>query len=867
MSNRVFQFKHVLLLLSVVTISASASALLFACASPSQDSLDSAVGNPSRAATGNPVPTFSLEHGTVVAADGTLRAFERTVTETGIVIDQEISPPQASGATVAEDGGDVIIYDDLPEVKATATAVAVAHSQIDGHFTYLRRAPSSLDEVILDSDIIARVELVSVDTSAEEFALEDGYSGTAGYLEFRYRVLEHLKGSGPREVTIKEQVNINSHLLDLSGAMMVAEWHLSDRDAGWEDREALIFIKSYPLSGASGATSDSEGLRHSFSGVRGHPTYIDRSDIYNVLNHRKAWLPSSHAAGGASGASGSSDEIQYLTDVASEESSGASGASASGDSLSFSHIKRRIATIAAHPYNNDRYRGCLRAQLFFDEQARTGHYPADTYEMEIDSGLSKGYAVIYGGNNSYDDSWEKENWESALGTYLDPKDYYGKYWARGRDAGLFMYQIVDDPDNDPTTGYTEQLVTLRPLPRGIYKFFFFAQPARWVACDYNPEWGEENLEVILTVTTPAGVLHEAFFDPGDNGGQTIGFDVDTDVGVLKPAAIEGTSASIDNLAWEHGQIQMKTSNSVKLSGHVMDFIDLQGEAFLTLSFDDAASESRPGLERRFWDMQDAPWKSGDLLMLRIRERDSKKDADAVPQKNPNVSTITPTPTHTSTPTYTPTATATYEPEPTDTPTPTATPTATETPTPTNTPTPTPTDTEVSEPEPEPTDTPTPTSTATATNTPTPTVTATETPTEVSEPDPTDTPTNTPTVTATETPTEVSESEPEPTDTPTPTATATAILEPEPTDTPTPTSTATDTPELEPTDTPTPTNTPTATNTPTPTSTATPTPTPTATPESDDGGQGGGGAVSGQARRFRHIDSTPDGLHTISMILL
>ena len=234
-------------------------------------------------------------------------------------------------------------------------------------------------------------------------------------------------------------------------------------------------------------------------------------------------------------------------------------------------------------------------------------------------------------------------------------------------------------------------------------------------------------------------------------------------------------------------------------------------------------------------------------------------------------TSTPTPTHTSTPTLTPTSTATaiLEPEPTDTPTNTPTPTATATNTPTPTATETlklkttntltPTATATDTPTPTPTNTPTPTATATATETPTntptptPTVTPTATATDIPELEPTDTPTPTPT--ATETPTEVSELEPEPTDTPTPTATATHTSTP----TLTPTATATNTP--------TPTNTPTATNTPTPTSTATPTPSPTATPESDDDGQGGGGAVSGQARRLRHIDSTPDGLHIVSMILL
>ena len=164
---------------------------------------------------------------------------------------------------------------------------------------------------------------------------------------------------------------------------------------------------------------------------------------------------------------------------------------------------------------------------------------------------------------------------------------------------------------------------------------------------------------------------------------------------------------------------------------------------------------------------------------------------------------------------------------TPTPTPTATATSTSTPTPSPTVTPTGTPTPTPAPELEPTDTPTPTPTLTATSTPTP------------ELDPTDTPTPTPTDT--------------PTSTPTPTATATDIPESEPTDTPT--STATATTEMEPTDTPTPTATPSPTATPT----NTPTSTPTATPESGDDDQGGGGAVSGQARRLRHIDSTLDGL--------
>ena len=88
---------------------------------------------------------------------------------------------------------------------------------------------------------------------------------------------------------------------------------------------------------------------------------------------------------------------------------------------------------------------------------------------------------------------------------------------------------------------------------------------------------------------------------------------------------------------------MSTSESIDLSDYIMDFINLEGKAFLTLGFDDATSEIYLGIERRIWDVPEQPWQSGDLLMIRIRERDSKDDSDAVAQSNPNVPTDTPTP--------------------------------------------------------------------------------------------------------------------------------------------------------------------------------------------------------------------------------
>ena len=705
------------------------------------------------------------------------------------------------------------------------------------HETELLMANPKLEHVVLDAEIIARARLISIIPSTWEN--NSGYLADPGHypvLLLRFEPIEFLRGSGGEELTVLVIDDLWKTYPTRMLALERAEsWANIGHDDRWDDREALVLLRNFGNDWWNNTAVNAHlpaGPLYEFAGDGG----TDRDEYAIVESGTSAWLPAS-TPGGATGASDSA-ETSYLTDYASTSVSGASGQSAPLSLAGMREMIREIDGLLAKGDGSFDYEECIARMYLWEANEAAGYIaPFHSANVELESGLPAG-SLVDG------EAWVSGGW-----------DGYGKYWSTGRDKDLFLYE-AQDPDNDPLNGYYQNVPTTRPIPEGEYRVFLNLQPLSWQPCNFYPNEAHERLEYVITVTAPAGVLHEAFFDPGDNGGQTVGFDGDNDVGVLKPALIEGRSASIDNLAWEHGQIQMKTSSSIKLSDHVMDFIDLQGEAFLTLSFDDAASESRPGLERRFWDMQDAPWKSGDLLMIRIRERDSKKDVDAVPQKNPNVSTITPTPTTTATPTATetlelkptdtptptptstPTATVILEPEPTDTPT--ATPTATETPTPTNTPTPTATSTPTPTPELEPTDTPTPTATAT------------ETPTEVSESE--SEPTDTPTPTATSTPTPTPELEP--TDTPTPTATATSTpdLEPEPTDTPTPTATATDIPELEPE--------PTDTPTPTPTATATA----TATPESGDDGQGGG-VVSGQARRLRHIDSTPDGLHIVRMILL
>ena len=108
-------------------------------------------------------------------------------------------------------------------------------------------------------------------------------------------------------------------------------------------------------------------------------------------------------------------------------------------------------------------------------------------------------------------------------------------------------------------------------------------------------------------------MHEAFFDP-----VTIGSAVGADGtnGVLDPAgfSVGGTTTTISGLKWENGTVTMTLSPSVSLAGRRVDFIGLDGLAFLTLYFD---NDRRGSGGVYTWMVRDQPWQAGDLLMLRI----------------------------------------------------------------------------------------------------------------------------------------------------------------------------------------------------------------------------------------------------------
>lgn len=111
--------------------------------------------------------------------------------------------------------------------------------------------------------------------------------------------------------------------------------------------------------------------------------------------------------------------------------------------------------------------------------------------------------------------------------------------------------------------------------------------------------------------------HEAFFDP-----VTVGSSVaaDSSNGQLKPASFtdaNGASATIQRIEWESGAVKLTLSPHTGLTGQIVDFIELDGTASLSLKVSDATVDVAN--DTLSWSVSSQPWEDGDLLMVRIRE--------------------------------------------------------------------------------------------------------------------------------------------------------------------------------------------------------------------------------------------------------
>ena len=469
--------------------------------------------------------------------------------------------------------------------------------------------PTSLEERIFESLVIARVRLNSATSTVESATIFDGTTKYIALLEFSFSVLEYLKGSGANDiVAVWESRPIFDTRHEAEDALPAIA---AARDTQWDNHEAVIFLQD---SQTYLASTHQTG-RFYFSWQHEIDIFDDKYSI--ASRYKKLWLPAEAAVGAPSQQTG--DQQRFLMDLPPDMKTDGrilgtwpdgtfvlAPATGTAPTITLGEIKTRIATVAAKLTAGDgseEYMECVRESYSFERQDRylrvsqpervyTGSNISPPHVHQFNSGLAGGTTV----------------YELPEGADITPGVPF-QVWLDGGDASLFSAAT-------PSRDY--RVAATRPLLKGEYNFHFNHRGPHYSLCDgytIRYEW-------TVTVTAPDGTLHEAFFDP-----VTVGSAVAADGanGILKPASFagaNGATTTIERIAWEPGSgatgtVKVALSSHTGIAGHAVDFIALDGSVSLSLNVADATVDVANNTLS--WPAASQPWQNGDELMVRIRE--------------------------------------------------------------------------------------------------------------------------------------------------------------------------------------------------------------------------------------------------------
>ena len=476
---------------------------------------------------------------------------------------------------------------------------------------------SLIEEKVFSSSAIVRATMTSF--SSEVVVDADGKYAVA--LKFNFNVSEYLKGSGPSSIVAVwvDGVSYDTNAEANDAKVTV----LAERDGRWDDREAIIFL--YGAGSGLGASLDAQlQLADHFLLYVGDPYSPD--DFYSLHSRQnKRWLPAATSTGSTG------DSQEFLLDVPPPT-----------ETITLGELKRRITEVAAELDGGDgseEYRECVLSKYRHMRNQR--NWPEDRGEpysiWDLDHSLVSGQpagAVL-------------DRRESGSDEYPDASRTI-TLWLEGRDSVLFDTaegdSTVSDTDGDgeyDMIRYDELVRLARPLPAGEYRFDLKESWPIFAICNFviSNEW-------TVTVTSPAGVLHELLFDPVTVGSSIAADDTN---GVLKPASFtgaDGSSATIERISYEPPSSGSGRAGTVKLAitagsdpddllgERLLDFIELDGTVSLSLYV--AAATVDTANDTLSWTASSQPWEDGDKLMLRIRRAPpSCSSGTAVPSPGNN----------------------------------------------------------------------------------------------------------------------------------------------------------------------------------------------------------------------------------------
>ena len=468
----------------------------------------------------------------------------------------------------------------------------------------------SLEERILNTNTIVRATMNSF-SSEVVVDLDEKYRAV---LKYNFTVREYLKGSGPTSVV---GVAVDGQPYDTrTEAESARARMLTARDAQWDDREAIVFL--YNSVSGFGPVLDAQFQQAAgfLLAVGNRYSGDDRYSLHSKEN--KAWLPAATSGISASETDTTEGNQEFLLDLPSTsgEEAGVSSVS-SASTITLSSLKGRISAVTTELNGGDgseAYKECVEAKYRLERR--------DRYWQELDGTKSYNNSPTASELSSGQPANTGLHGRLAEGWYPDQT---GKGWLEGGDAALFAVvlgeKIAFDVDGDGkiTSGvdgikYTKTLTTARPLPAGEYKTVRKDVWTAFLPCNYvlSNDW-------TITVTSPTGTLHEAFFDPVAIG-TTIGADATN--GVLKPntfTASDSTTTTLRSVDYSGSNVRMLFSQTTGLSGKEVQLIMLDGTVGLTVPFSSATTETVASQGTRYsWKTCSAPWAAGEKVMIRIR---------------------------------------------------------------------------------------------------------------------------------------------------------------------------------------------------------------------------------------------------------
>ena len=478
---------------------------------------------------------------------------------------------------------------------------------------------TSLEERVLHSDLIVHAKLTSVFPLARlKCGGNQRWESKIGY---KFDPLTVIKGFSPGSIVVEELLDYR-HASDSrpyfwdwpsqNVAFLNAEFGVDERDNTWEDREAILFLKSIPTRRDQCDESDESEQSFTFA-LAGLENRFRVDDPHN-----RTWLPAVNSRG--AGRTGSflladpsnepasrlnvSVTSEEILEIASELEKALTAADERGESGFFNCLSMKLyrERINVEAVKRGGFLGMNPWSIHFAPQPIVARSISST--LETDEELAGQWGV------------RRNQGPTEIG-------YRSKFWLSGQDANLFDINVDSVRSSD---GYYERhdvrIFARNTLLVGEYQFVFKEQDAFFQPCDYHD--AESDVEWMVSVFDPGMVSHSFSFVPEeffDRNHSFMGFDTTKSSNDPLSFEIEKRKIGIHSLGWSNNDraVEFRVYSDALGENHNVAVFRETGGLGRFYRVRDALKSRRDGLFSFTWDQIERPWREGEKLTIKIYE--------------------------------------------------------------------------------------------------------------------------------------------------------------------------------------------------------------------------------------------------------